>query len=176
LLIERISVLRTLRANEKIGRRTIMKHFCKHTTVKTGRRSFLLCTAGAVAAGIATSLGRPGASEASVDFLHPPKRLPPPLPAPKPILGGVDIPPLIHEFLPGLEEITLPFTRITLQGLNVEPSTITDFKGVTVLAYHVGAATGHDGTRYDLETDIRVMQGEYVAENGKKKEGTFAEM
>jgi hypothetical protein len=153
-----------------------MKHFCQHATMRSGRRSFLLGTAGAVAAGIATSLGRPEPSEASFDFLHPAKHLPPPLSEPKPILGGTDIPPLIHEFLPGPETITLPFTLITLQGLNVEPSTITDFKGVTVLAYHVGTATGHDGTKYNLETDIRVMQGEYVAENGKKREGTFAEM
>jgi hypothetical protein len=153
-----------------------MKHFCKHATMRSGRRSFLLGTAGAVAAGIATSLGRLEASEASFDFLHPAKHFPPPLPEPKPILGGVDFPPFIHEFLPGPETITLPFTLATLQGLNVEPSTITDFKGVTVLAYHVGAATGHDGTKYNLETDIRVMQGEYVAENGKKREGTFAEM
>jgi hypothetical protein len=40
----------------------------------------------------------------------------------------------------------------------VEPSTITDFKGVTVLAYHVGSATGSDGRQYGLETDIRVME------------------
>ena len=155
-----------------------MRHLCKYATMQTGRRSFLLGTAGAVAAGIATSLGRPEASEASFDFLHPPKHLPPPLPAPKPIPGGTELPglPLFHEFLPGPETITLPFTLAMLQGLNVEPSTITDFKGVTVLAYHVGTATGHDGTKYNLETDIRVMQGEYVAENGKKSEGTFAEM
>jgi hypothetical protein len=116
------------------------------------------------------------ASEASFGFLHRRKHSPPPLPAPKPILGGVDIPPLIHEFLPGPETITLPFTLITLQGVNVEPSTITDFKGVTVLAYHVGTVTGNDGTQYNLETDIRVMEGEYVAENGERREGTFAEM
>jgi hypothetical protein len=108
--------------------------------MRRGRRSFLLGTAGAVAAGIATSLGRPEPSEASFDFLHPAKHLPPPLPEPKPILGGTEFPPdiFIHELFPGLETITLPFTLVTLQGLNVEPSTITDFKGVTVLAYHVG--------------------------------------
>jgi hypothetical protein len=156
-----------------------MRHFCRHAPTKSGRRSFLLGTAGVVAAGVATSIGRPRASEASFDFLHPAKHLPPPLPAPEPILGGIaiDFPPFFfHEFLPGPETITLPFTLVTLQGLNVEPSTITDFKGITVLAYHVGTATGHDGTKYNLETDIRVMQGDYVAENGKKREGTFAEM
>ena len=63
--------------------------------------------------------------------------------APKPIPGGIDLgsdfsPSFIHIFVPGPEEITLPFTGFALQGLNVEPSTITDFKGVTALAYHVG--------------------------------------
>jgi hypothetical protein len=28
----------------------------------------------------------------------------------KPILGGFNAPPLIHEFIPGPETITLPFT------------------------------------------------------------------
>jgi hypothetical protein len=100
------------------------------------------------------------------------------LPAPKPIPGGTEFSPfpLIHELFPGPETITLPFTLVTLQGLNVEPSTITDFHGVTVLAYHVGTATGNDGTQYNLETDIRVMKGAYIAENGERRDGTFAEM
>jgi hypothetical protein len=153
-----------------------MRHFCKHAALQVGRRSFLLGTVGTVAAGIASSLSRAEANDASFGFLHAQKHGRPPLPAPKPIPGGVDIPPLIHEFLPGPETITLPFTRATLQGVNVEPSTITDFTGVTVLAYHAGTATGHDGTQYNLETDIRVMQGEYVAEDGTQHEGTFAEM
>src|SRR5688572_22486053 len=47
-------------------------------------------------------------------------------PAPKPIPGGIQIPdgPLIHTFLPGPEDVTLPFTGLTLQGLEVEPSVI----------------------------------------------------
>jgi hypothetical protein len=63
-----------------------------------------------------------------------------------------------------------------LQGLNVEPSTITDFRGVTALAYHVGTATGSDGLTYNLETDVRVFAGEYVAEDGSRHEGTFGEL
>jgi hypothetical protein len=106
-----------------------MRHFCQHATMRHGRRSFLLGTVGTVAAGIAASLGRAGASDASFGSGRAPDHVRPPLPAPKPIAGGVDIPPLIHEFLPGPETITLPFTLITLQGVNVEPSTITDFKG-----------------------------------------------
>jgi hypothetical protein len=130
-----------------------MRHLFAHATRHAGRRSFLLGTAGA-----------------------PPPPAHVPLPAPHPIPGGFDIPPLIHEFIPGPEAITLPFTRITLQGLHVEPSTITDFTGVTALAYHVGTATGSDGRSYGLETDVRVFQGQYVGEDGSQRQGTFGEM
>jgi hypothetical protein len=147
-----------------------MSHFREHTTFQIGRRSFLLGTAGTLAVGLSASLIRPKISEAHAA----------PLPAPKPIPGGIDvsplIPPLIHIFVPGPETITLPFTRFTLQGLNVEPSTITDFQGVTAQAYHVGTATGSDGIRYNLETDVRIYEGEYVAEDGSRREGTFAHL
>jgi hypothetical protein len=101
------------------------------------------------------------------------------LPAPKPIPGGLELglaPPydFIHVFGPGPESITLPFTGITLQGLNVETSTLTDFHGATVLAYHVGEAKGSDGHTYNLETDMRVMQGKYVAVDGTTRHGSFA--
>jgi hypothetical protein len=153
-----------------------MRHFLQHATMQAGRRSFLLGTVKAFAAGLTASVIRPGISQADNGTLHPPEHVLAPLPAPKPIPGGFDIPPLIHEFIPGPETITLPFTLITLQGLNVEPGTITDFTGVTALAYHVGTATGSDGLTYDLETDVRVFQGQYVGEDGAQHEGTFAEM
>jgi hypothetical protein len=107
-----------------------------------------------------------------------------PLPEPKPIPGGVDLsglglkPPydFIHEFLPGPKGVVLPFTGVQLEGLNVEPSTITDFKGATALAYHVGKAKGSDGKTYNLETDFRVMEGRYVSVEGTRRHGTFAEI
>ena len=106
------------------------------------------------------------------------------LPEPKPIPGGIDLsefglkPPydFIHEFLPGPKGVVLPFTKAVLEGLNVEPSTITDFKGATALAYHVGKATGSDGKTYNLETDFRIMEGRYVSVEGTRREGTFAEI
>ena len=70
----------------------------------------------------------------------------------------------IHVFAPGPPDVTLPFTGIQLQGLDVEPSVITDYKGVTALAFHAGTATGSDGRRYNLETDMRAMEGTYVAD------------
>jgi hypothetical protein len=95
-------------------------------------------------------------------------------PAPKPIPGGIPIPggPLIHTFFPGPEDVTLPFTGLTLQGLDVEPSVISDYRGFTALAYHAGTATGSDGRRYDLETDIRAMEGAYVAEARRSRPPT----
>jgi hypothetical protein len=139
-----------------------MRHFLQHATLQAGRRSFLLGTAKALAAGLTASVVRPDISEADLSALHPPKHVLAPLSAPKPIPGSFDIPPLIHEFIPVPETITLPFTLIPLQGLHVEPSIITDFTGVTALAYHVGTVTGSDGLTYNLETDVRVFQGQYV--------------
>jgi hypothetical protein len=100
------------------------------------------------------------------------------LPAPKPIPGGNQIPggPLIHVFAPGPPEVTLPFTGLTLQGLDVEPSVITDYRGLTALAFHAGTATGSDGKQYNLETDMRAMEGTYIAEDGSRQRGLFAFM
>jgi hypothetical protein len=153
-----------------------MRHVFAHATRHAGRRSFLLGTAGALAAGLTAPLGWQGRRTADAGTPPLPAHSPVPLPAPQPIPGGFDIPPLIHEFIPGPETITLPFTRITLQGLHVEPSTITDFTGVTALAYHVGTVTGSDGRTYDLETDVRVFQGQYIGEDGSPRQGTFGEM
>ncbi len=69
--------------------------------------------------------------------------------------------------------MTLPFTGATLQGLDVESTTINDFKGFSAVAFHVGTATASDGTRYDLETDVRAFQGTYVDRTGKRRFGTF---
>ena len=102
--------------------------------------------------------------------------LPPVLPAPKPIPGGIELPDgtVIHVFAPGPPDITLPFTGIQLMGRDVEPSVITDYKGVTALAFHVGTATGSDGRAYNLETDMRAMEGTYIAEDGSRQRGLFA--
>jgi hypothetical protein len=104
------------------------------------------------------------------------------LPAPKPIPGGLDLSGLglvapydfIHFFPPGPVGIVLPFTGVALQGLHVEPSTLTDFDGATALAYHIGEARGSDGHTYNLETDFRVMEGKYVAVDGTTRHGSFA--
>jgi hypothetical protein len=139
------------------------------------RRRFLVGSAGAVVgAGLASPLAAPGVALAGGDDDE--LRL---LPSPEPIPGGlpVGLPPpydLIHVFIPGPEEVTLPFSGLALQGLDVEPSTITDFKGSTALAYVIGTATGSDGVEYDLEVDIRAYKGRYVAADGSTNRGAFA--
>lgn len=143
-------------------------------TDRFSRRGFIQTAAGATA----LTLG-PGVSSrafAHDDDDHQTR------PAPKPIPGGSDlsgfglVPPydFIHTFGPGQEGIVLPFTGVVLQGLNVEPGTITDFEGVSAVAYHVGRARGSDGHTYNLETDFRVMDGRYVAVDGSTRRGTFA--
>jgi hypothetical protein len=111
--------------------------------VMTGRRRGVAGAAGAVLA--AAALPGAGVAAAAGD----------PLPAPKPIPCGFQIPngPLLHVLAPGP---VLPFTGVTLEGLDVENSVLTDFQGASALAFLVGSATGHDGTRYNLETDLRV--------------------
>ena len=98
------------------------------------------------------------------------------LPAPRPIPGGIVLPDgsVIHVFAPGPPSVTLPFSRLQLQGLDYEPSVITDYSGFTALAFHVGAASGSDGASYNLETDMRVMSGRYVAVDGSLRRGVFA--
>ncbi len=95
-----------------------------------------------------------------------------PVPQPKPIPGGPA--PTLHVFGPGPLGVTLPFSRLPLPGLDVEPSVITDRTGFTALAYHVGRAKGSDGRTYNLETDMRAYQGTYVASDGSTRKGSFA--
>jgi hypothetical protein len=94
---------------------------------------------------------------------------------PKPIPGGIQIPggPQIHVWAPGDPSVTLPFTGSTPMGFDVDPSAITDFRGFSAMAFHVGTATGSDGVTYNLETDMRVFRGAYVAADGTRRFGTF---
>ena len=131
-----------------------------------GRRRFVLTAAGTVAGaglGWPSSLGAAGSSSRRV------------APVPNPIPGGIQLAPgqVIHVFGPGDPAVTLPFTGITLGGFDVEPSTITDFNGSTAVAYHVGQVRASDGQTYNLETDIRAFEGEFMV-NGTVHRGGFA--
>jgi hypothetical protein len=58
-------------------------------------------------------------------------------------------------------------------GLDVEPSTFTNFQGFTAFAILSGQATGSDGKIYNVELDVRVIEGEYIAEDRSHQRGTF---
>jgi hypothetical protein len=133
----------TVNARSQVSRRTVFRY---------GAAAGVAAVAGpALTAGPAHSHGTPDV-----------------LPAPAPIPGGNTLPDgtVIHVFAPGPPEITLPYTGVRLEGLDVEPGVITDYSGFTAVAFHVGTATGSDGKRYNLETDMRVMDGRYVPLGG----------
>ena len=85
---------------------------------------------------------------------------------PVPIPGGIDIPPLIHIFAPGP-------TELGLQGLDVEPNGITNFKGFAAMGYPTGTVSGSDGTSFTQMNDMRVFRGKYVGADGSHHHGTF---
>ena len=129
-----------------------------------GRRRFVLTAAGSVAGASVATFASPTTIAAAG-----------PSPAPNPIPGGLELAPgfVIHVFPAGDPTITLPFSGLTPLGFDVEPTTITDFRGSSALAYHVGRARGNDGKMYNLETDIRAFEGEYVVD-GAARSGAFA--
>lgn len=91
--------------------------------------------------------------------------------APVPIPGGDVVPFLgmIHFFFPGP-------TSIGNDGIDIEPSSITNFKGFTGVAMLAGTATDANGNKFDLLSDLRVYQGEYVSADGRHHRGTFVEI
>src|SRR5262245_25934387 len=131
------------------------------------RRRFVMGAAGTVAGAGLAKLAWPASTLAASSVIT----------APNPIPGGAfDVgPPLgvIHVFAPGDPSITLPFSGAQLGGFDTEAATITDFKGSSALAYHVGSARGSDGKTYNLETDIRAFEGQYVVD-GVTHRGAFA--
>jgi hypothetical protein len=137
------------------------------------RRRFFQAAAGTAAAASATgALAWPARSAAHGDDDVDDLTSPPP----KPIPGGFQIPggPFIHVFAPGDPTVTLPFTGVALEGFDVDRSTLTDFRGLSAVAFHVGTATGSDGQTYNLETDMRAFQGAYVDSAGMRRFGNFA--
>jgi hypothetical protein len=87
---------------------------------------------------------------------------------PVPIPGGFDLGGgnVIHVYAPGPAEAGLT-------GEDSEPSTITNFNGLSAYAVFAGSAVDADGNPYDAVLDMRVMQGEYVSSDGTHHHGTF---
>ena len=137
--------------------------WCAHARCRQralGRRTLLGAAAGATAALGAAPWPGPAALAA------------PPTPQdPKPIPGGLDPGgglPFIHVMAPGVAGFPI----------DDEPSTITDFNGVTAYAIIDGAGVGTDTAtgatkRYTTNVDMRVMAGAYVGADGRHRHGTF---
>ena len=158
-----------------------------------GRRRFLGLGAAAAVGGAATAVGIPataGADDDSDDDSDSgggggrcsripcgamPKPIPqvidasPPPPDPPPPDPFKDI----HWLLPGPDGSATPILGLPGFGLDVDPSLITDFSGAVAYAVLAGEARDRDGNDYDVEFDVRVMQGEYVGEDGRTHHGTF---
>lgn len=151
----------------------------KAMTAPTMDRRRLLTSAGAAAlVGSAGVIGTASPAAAHGRHGHHGHATREALPAPTPIPGGTEVglpPPLdfIHFFLPGPTDATTPILGLPGEGLDVEPSTITDFRGRTAFAVLSGRARGDDGQTYDVEFDVRVMEGIYVAEDGSRHRGAF---
>lgn len=86
--------------------------------------------------------------------------------APRPIPGGFDANfnfvthnPLAHAFFP---------------AIGLELSTITDFHGDVAATEVQGTATGDDGSTWWFDADMRLMQGHYIAMDGRLRERSFA--
>jgi hypothetical protein len=71
-----------------------------------------------------------------------------------PIPGGDVLPPLFNQFFPGV--------GAGFDGLNADPHGITNFRGSVAMGYTNGTATDNAGKTYNVITDIRVYQGDYV--------------
>lgn len=136
-----------------------------HAPAMTRRKAL-----GIVGAGMAATAVGPLASGVAADQSSPTQ------PVPRPIPGGVEDPlaGFIHWWLPGPEGATTPIIGLPGFGLDADPSTITDFYGYTAYAVVAGEAHGSDRNTYPFEADIRVMDGVYYDDNGRKREGVYA--
>ena len=76
--------------------------------------------------------------------------------SPLPIPGGDVVPQLglINQFFPGV--------GTGFDGLNADPHGITNFRGTVAMGYTIGQATDSSGKTYQIITDIRVYQGDYI--------------
>ena len=143
-----------------------------HKASTLSRRRFVQ-TAAVAAAGVTGSLAGPAGSAAwgGADDHHDRAVVPP-----KPIPGGVTLPngTQIHVWPAGDPTVTLPFSHSHPLGFDYDPSTITDFRGFSAIAYHAGTAIGSDGGTYNLETHMTALKGTYVATDGTRRFGTFS--
>ncbi len=144
------------------------------------RRRFIGGVGAAAAVGTAATMAGPGVAQAAgrgrargraPGFSGKPA--PNPIP---PVVDGGGPPPFdfIHWLLPGPEGATTPILGLPGFGLDVDPSQITDFRGFNAYAVVSGTAKDMDGNDYDVELDVRVMDGRYIGVDGNEHTNTFA--
>jgi hypothetical protein len=75
---------------------------------------------------------------------------------PVPLPGGDLLAPfgLFNQFFPGVGPI--------YDGVNADPQGITNFRGLVAMGYTTGTATDNAGRTYNVITDVRVYQGDYI--------------
>jgi hypothetical protein len=126
------------------------------------RREFVRTTGGLIAAGAALGSG----------LLRPQRAFGAALDDPLPIPGG-------SPALGGGFHIYGPTPDGSLDPIDAEPASITNFNGVVGLAYVDGTVTRtriSTGERDELPfiaSDMRFMQGVYRGVDGKPRQGTF---
>ncbi|MEM7326643.1 MAG: hypothetical protein AAF531_26385 [Actinomycetota bacterium] len=135
-----------------------------------------LGAAGAASAVVAGGLVGAGPASAA------PARLLPAVPLPKPVGARVPTgftapqPEEIAFTLPGPPGAATPVIGLPAMGLDIDPSSISDFNGFTAFAVVAGEARASDGNLYPFEFDVRAMKGTYVGEDGTEQRGEFAFM
>jgi hypothetical protein len=78
---------------------------------------------------------------------------------PNPVAGDPALAPF-HLWAPGGSPIN-------------EPSSITDFHGKVAIAELSGTGTDEKGNTLYFDNDMRVIQGTFIARNGRRRRGTF---
>ena len=105
--------------------------------------------------------------------VFPNKSAPNPIPFQAGPVGAPDPFNFIHWTLPGPLGAVTQVLELPAFGLDIDPSTVTDYEGFTAYAVIAGTARSSKGEDFDCELDVRVMDGKYVGEDGRLHRGTF---
>jgi hypothetical protein len=144
-------------------------HWAKEDSMSFSRRKFIGTSAGVAGVGLALS-----SSPKPLFAAEEAHRACPVQPEPIPHTIATPFGTTIHFFFPGPVE-----GDPTNPNAGHDPSVITDFSGVIGQADLLLTGTGTDlatgdSAPYDFHTDMRFMNGEFVAADGETHRGAFA--
>ena len=118
-------------------------------------------TAGASALAVAAGMAWPAAAFAESESGSRHNATPRPIPGGTDLEGLLGLPPgpLYHFFFPkfGEEAITITDARVSMAAAEIQ-----------------GSGLDNTGRSLTYDADMRFMSGEYVALDGRRREGTFA--